>query len=167
MQRLLLPENIRIDFIKYSSFPAGTQPPNCPGSGAFFRDLPEEVSITQKRCIQTEGDVIYYRERMAAAPADTGTETGLWPPEMSAPAAAHGAPDHTRPAAFLMYFTGVRERLPGQIDHSSHIGFRRDAAEPLPAKRGRAGNGRLIFPRAFFRGRGRAAADRRELATSL
>ena len=70
-------------------------------------------------------------------------------------------------AMAVMYFTGVRERLPGQIDHSSHIGFRHDAAEPLPAKRGRAGNGRLIFPRAFFRGRGRAAADRRELATSL
>ena len=96
----------------------------------------------------------------AAALRGAGAEVRLRPLEMSAPAAAHGAPDHTRPVPFLMYFTGERKCLPGQIDHSSHIGFRHDAAEPLPAKRGRAGNGRLIFPRAFFRGRGRAAADR-------
>jgi len=85
------------------------------------REKRPEVTIIQKRCIQTGQNVVYYLRLSAGEYSSPADESRMFPQKLL--------------------------RSGRQVD----TGIMDDVTETLPAKRGRADNGRLLFACLFFR----------------
>ena len=99
----------------------GICPANAPVEAAGNREKRLEVTIIQKRCIQDGQNVVYYLRLSAGECGSPADKSRMFPQKM---------------------LRSGRQVNTGIMD---------DVTETLPAKRGRADNGRLLFACLFFR----------------